>query len=84
MKVQKILMKLLAGSKNVRFEDIYLLLQAFGFVLERVSGSHHIFKREGVAELINIQNVSGNVKPYQIKQILSIIEKYSLRIEEKQ
>lgn len=79
MKAYKILIKLLGGSKNIRFEDVCLLLHSFGFTLERVNGSHHIFKRVGIVELINIQNVDGKVKPYQIKQILAIIEKYSLK-----
>ncbi len=82
MKAYKILLKLLGGSKNIRFEETCLLLQAFGFTLERINGSHHIFKRNSVAELINVQNVDGKVKPYQIKQILMIIEKYSLKFEE--
>ena len=56
------------------------LLEAFGFELDRISGSHHIFKHNGVKELINIQIVKGKVKPYQIKQFLSLIENYNLEM----
>lgn len=48
--------------------------------MDRINGSHHIFKHHGVKELINIQNVEGKVKPYQIKQFLSIVESYNLKM----
>jgi len=43
------------------------LLEAFDFELKRTSGSHHIFARRGVPELLNLQEVRGQVKPYQIR-----------------
>jgi len=48
------------------------------------SVSHYIYKRPGVSELINIQNVEGEVKPYQIKQFLTLIEKYNLELGEEE
>ncbi|MCX6152804.1 MAG: type II toxin-antitoxin system HicA family toxin [Candidatus Kapabacteria bacterium] len=77
---QKLLKKILAGSKNINFDDFVKLVIGFGFVQDRVHESHNIFKKEGIKELVNIQNVSGEVKPYQIKQFLSIIEKYNLTL----
>jgi predicted RNA binding protein YcfA (HicA-like mRNA interferase family) len=59
-----------------------VLIEAFGFELTRVSGSHNIFKRNGVKELINVQNVNGKAKPYQIKQFLMLVERYNLKLEE--
>ena len=41
-KKSKILRKILAGSKNVRFREFLSLLEAFGFELERINGSHHL------------------------------------------
>ena len=43
MKKRKILEKLLSGSKNIRFDEMVTLLEAFGFSLARINGSHHIF-----------------------------------------
>jgi predicted RNA binding protein YcfA (HicA-like mRNA interferase family) len=84
LKEKKLLKKILAGSKNISFRDFVSLLQAFGFQLSRTHGSHHIFQHTGIRELINIQNVRGQAKPYQIKQFLELIEKNDLQIGEKQ
>ena len=81
-KVKKILEKVLAGSKNIAFKDFILLVEGFGFHLSRVSGSHHIFVHPKVKELVNLQNVKGQVKPYQIKQFMELVERYDLQIEE--
>ena len=83
MKEKKLLKKILAGSKNISFRDFVSLVQAFGFQLTRKHGSHYIFQHASIQELINIQNVHGQVKPYQIKQFLELIEKYDLPIGEK-
>jgi len=79
----QLLKKILAGSKNISFRDFVSLVQAFGFQQARTHGSHHIFQHASIQELINIQNVHGQVKPYQIKQFLELIEKYDLPIGEK-
>lgn len=80
MKKQKLLAKVLAGSKNVSFDEMTGLVEAFGFRLSRVSGSHHIFIRDDVSELVNLQEVGGMAKPYQIRQFLKIVERYNLKI----
>jgi hypothetical protein len=80
MKKQKLLAKVLAGSKNISFNEMVTLVEAFGFRLSRVSGSHHIFTRDDVPELINLQEVDGMAKPYQIRQFLKIVERYNLKI----
>jgi len=82
MKPSKTLERILAGSKNIRFADMVRLVEAFGFRLSRTSGSHHIFTRSGVRELVNLQNVHGQAKPYQIRQFLSLVETYNLRIND--
>lgn len=81
-KKKKILEKVLAGSKNISFNDFILLVEGFGFHLSRVSGSHHIFSHSTVKELVNLQNVKGQIKPYQIKQFMELVEKYNLHLEE--
>ncbi len=59
-----------------------VLVQAFGFHLSRVNGSHHIFVHPEVQELINLQEVNGKAKPYQVRQFLHLLEKYNLKMEE--
>lgn len=82
-KLKLLLRKLSAGNlKNVKFSELKQLLKAYGFDLERISGSHHIFVHPRAKEIVNIQNVKGEAKPYQIKQILQVIEKYDLHLEE--
>lgn len=78
------LQRLLASTRNVSFSDFATLLSAFGFSLDRVSGSHHIFKHPDIPELINIQNVRGQAKPYQIRQFLKLVERYNLHLEDEQ
>jgi len=79
---EKLLQKILSGSRNVRFGNMVTLVKAFGFRLSRTSGSHHIFTRPGVYELVNLQSVHGQAKPYQIKQFLNLVERYNLKMEE--
>ncbi len=78
MNYYKFYVRLLSNNKNVKYNDFVNLLLRFGFYKDRTEGSHTIFKHDFVKELINIQNVKGEVKPYQINQFLSIVEKYSL------
>jgi len=80
---RKLLKKALAGSKNIRFDDMVTLVEAFGFHLSRVRGSHHIFAHPQVPELVNLQEVNGKAKPYQIRQFLRLVERYSLTMREK-
>ena len=82
MKKKKLLRKLLAGSKDIPFSEAIACAEAFGFRLDRIKGSHHIFVQPDIPKLINLQNVKGQAKAYQIKQLLKIIEKYNLHLEE--
>lgn len=82
MKKQKILEKVLSGQKNIKFNEMVTLIEAFGFSLARISGSHHIFHHPEIPELVNLQNKKGEVAPYQVRQILSLIEEYNLTLGE--
>ncbi len=77
----KLLQKALTASNNLRFKEMVNLAEAFGFRLRRTSGSHHIFSRPGVKELLNLQEVKGKAKPYQVAQFLQLVEKYDLKLE---
>ena len=65
MKPRKVLEKILGGSRNVRFADMHGLVEAFGFTLARVSGSHHLFTHPDVPELVTCKK-SGD-KPNRAK-----------------
>lgn len=80
-KLEKILIKLLSGlsDKNIKFDELRNLLLNFGFE-ERIKGSHHIFIKNGVEEIINIQPLGGKSKPYQVKQVRNLILKYKLEL----
>ena len=58
------------------------LIQGFGFQLARVAGSHHIFAHPDVPGLVNVQSVRGEAKPYQIRQLLRMVERYNLKLED--
>jgi predicted RNA binding protein YcfA (HicA-like mRNA interferase family) len=82
-KWRKLLDKLNSGSVDIRFDDMVLLLERFGFVLVRVRGSHHIFTHPDVAELLSVQpRKDGKAKPYQLRQFLTMVEQYNLSPEE--
>ena len=82
MNKKKFLEKILAGSKNISFNDFVALVEAFGFELSRTRGSHHIYEHPGIREILNLQNSNGQVKPYQVRQFLQLVEQYSLKLEE--
>ena len=67
MNKQKLFKKILSGSDNIRFDDVVAVVEAFGFRLSRISGSHHIFQHDGIPKLLNLQNRAGKAKPYQIR-----------------
>ena len=82
MNRKKLLRKLARGSlHNVAFGDMVHLVEGFGFTLGRVSGDHHIFVHPRLPELVNLQEVSGQAKPYQIRQFLRLVERYNLKLE---
>jgi len=84
MNRKKLLRRLAQGAvQNVGFSDFVGLVKGFGFTLARVSGSHHIFVHPRLAELINVQDVGGQAKAYQIRQFLRLVERYDLKLEEK-
>ncbi len=81
MKPRKLLKKIIAGSRNIRFDDFAQLIIAFGFTLERITGSHHIYSHPGVPQAISAQPDQNNqAKAYQIKQFLRVVEKYELSL----
>jgi hypothetical protein len=80
MRPRKVYEKILAGSRNVRFEDVSRLAQGFGFQLDRTSGSHHIF-RHPLGLMLNLQpDRNRQAKPYQVRQLLGLVEENGLQL----
>jgi hypothetical protein len=75
----KLLDQILRGDSdaNIPFSGMVQLLKRLGF-RERTKGSRHIFFRDGVAEILNLQSHSGKCKPYQVKQVWNVIINYRL------
>jgi len=79
---RRLLARLARGDvANVSFSDMSRLVETFGFELRRTSGSHHVFVHPEVRELVNLQEVRGQAKPYQVRQFLRLVERYALRME---
>ncbi len=78
---EKLLMRMLRGTSDasIGFDELCNLLAQLGFSM-RVRGSHHMFSKPGVAELVNLQRDGRNAKPYQVKQVRNIIVKYKLEL----
>jgi len=83
MKRRKLLKRLSEGQlKNVAFGDMINMVEGFGFQSVRISGSHHILTNPDIPELVNLQEVKGEAKPYQIRQFLRLVERYNLTLED--
>ncbi len=83
-KKRKLLEKILVDSQNIQFDELVTLVEAFGFTLSRINGSHHIFSHPDIPEIVNLQNRKGKAVSYQIRQFLSLIEEYALTLEDKE
>ena len=79
MSAEKTLQRLLSGTSDaaIRFQDLCTLLESLGFE-KRVKGSHQVFRKSGIEEKINLQRDGSNAKPYQVKQVRTVILKYRL------
>jgi virulence-associated protein VapD len=78
-KYEELLLRILRGTSdaNISFNDLRQLLRRFGFE-ERIQGSHHIFRKAGVEEKINLQREGNKAKVYQVRQVRTVIIKYGL------
>jgi hypothetical protein len=76
---EKLLFQILRGTSdtNILFDDLCNFLRRLGFE-ERISGSHHIFRKEGVLDKINLQRDGSKAKGYQVRQVRKVIMEYNL------
>ena len=82
-KLKKSLFRLLEGRSDANFDfgDLCHILDRAGFTLRLGKGSHHIYFKEGVEEILNLQPRGSQAKPYQVKQVRDLILKYQLEID---
>ncbi len=69
---------------NVRFRDLCGILLRLGYVLDRKRGSHRIYRHPSRPDLplVNLQESgAGKAKPYQVRQVLGIIETHRLEVD---
>jgi predicted RNA binding protein YcfA (HicA-like mRNA interferase family) len=84
MNERELLKRIARGAvANVAFGDLRTLAESLGFELRRVSGSHHVFTHPQVPQLLNLQSVRGQAKPYQVRQLLRLVERYDLKLDAK-
>lgn len=78
-KSRKLIRRILGGraDANIPFSGLCGLLKQLGFA-ERIRGDHHIFSRDRVDEILNLQPVGALAKPYQVRQVREVIVKYKL------
>lgn len=78
-RLEKIIDQILrgGGEQNIVFDDLLYRLESMGFE-KRTKGSHHVFSKDGIEEIVNIQPVGGKAEPYQVKQVRHVIVKYKL------
>ena len=82
-KAEKLTAKILSGraDKNFDFHDLCYILDRAGFDARAGKGSHRIYSKDGVVEIVNIQPRNGKAKPYQVKQVRELLLKYKIDIE---
>jgi predicted RNA binding protein YcfA (HicA-like mRNA interferase family) len=78
---QRILEKVLAGSKTLPFRDFEKLLKAFGFRLDRIAGSHRIYTHPRADRPLSVQPRGKEAKPYQVRQFLDMIETHGISLD---
>ncbi len=79
-KYEKLFLKIIEGKsdENIAFDDLCQLLKRLGFE-QRIKGSHHIFRKEGITEKPNLQKEGNKAKSYQVRQIRDIFIKYNIQ-----
>lgn len=69
------------SDANIGFDELRNLLLKLGFD-ERTRGGHHVFRRDGIEERINLQQDGGKAKPYQVRQVRAVLVRHKLETGE--
>ena len=78
-KHEKLIQQILSRTSdaNISFSELCQFLLNIGFQ-ERIKGDHHIFTKDGIDEILNLQPLKGKVKRYQVKQVRNVFLKYKI------
>jgi hypothetical protein len=83
VKTARLFNRIIAGAvTNVGFSDLVVLLEALGFNEVGGRGSHRVFARPGVVEILTLQELRGQAKPYQVRQVAAVVRRYNLQLED--
>lgn len=82
VKPVKLLQRILDGQRNISFREFERILTALGFTLDRTRGSHRQYVHPQVPRSFPVQPTGKDAKPYQIRELLELIEEYGLHVEE--
>ena len=83
MNSRRLCARILRGEVgNVAFGDLVQLLLDLDFRETSGRGSHRVFARAGVIELVNLQVEKGDAKLYQVRQVANLIRRYNLKLKE--
>ncbi len=76
---KKLILKILSGSSdaNIDFTELTDTLKRLGFS-ERIRGSHHIYRKQGIEEKINLQKDGSKAKPYQVRQVRALFTRHQI------
>jgi hypothetical protein len=75
---EKLLQKALESPGGLRFSELCQLAENYGFREDRVRGSHHVYVKEGLSRPLNFQDVDGEAKDYQVRQLLDLLRELGL------
>lgn len=83
VKPELLLVRIRRGdTSNVSFHDLVCLVQALGFREIGGKGSHRVFAHPDVTELVNLQVERGQAKRYQVRQVVGLVRRYDLSLED--
>jgi predicted RNA binding protein YcfA (HicA-like mRNA interferase family) len=69
---EKLLEQLKNNPNDATFADIRKLLEQEGFLLERITGSHHIFRKDAIVFVVPVHK--KRVKSVYVRRVVAIIE----------
>ena len=81
MNARRLLDKAVRQPNNLRFDELVALVEAFGFGLRRIRGSHHMYARPGLMQQVNLQSDGSKAKPYQVRAFVKLVETAKLSLE---
>lgn len=76
----KLYERISSNPRNVDFRDLIRVLEAFGYRLDRVNGSHRIYRHPLCRDKLNLQPDGKNAKPYQVRQFLDAVREHNLQL----